>query len=76
MSGLVTGLQNRAQRFESASDLKKFPPNKLYLSLLGGFVFAWLQEKVSQMCLSCTLSGQRVGLFDEHMIINGDKCAR
>ena len=26
MSGLVTGLQNRAQRFESASDLNKKSP--------------------------------------------------
>ena len=25
MSGLVTGLQNRAQRFESASDLNNLP---------------------------------------------------
>ncbi len=25
MSGLVIGLQNRAQRFESASDLRAFP---------------------------------------------------
>ena len=28
MSGLVTGLQNRVQRFESASDLKNFIANR------------------------------------------------
>ena len=35
MSGLVTGLQNRLQRFESASDLKK----PFYKHLWRGFLF-------------------------------------
>ena len=35
MSGLVTGLQNRLQRFESASDLKK----PFYKHLWRGFSF-------------------------------------
>ena len=47
MSGLVTGLQNRAQRFESASDLNKKAPhyevlfpvfrNEPHKSVLGDF---------------------------------------
>ena len=36
MSGLVTGLQNRAQRFESASDLQK------NISLRGVFCFIYV----------------------------------
>ena len=34
MSGLVTGLQNRAQRFESASDLQR-----KHLTSWGAFLF-------------------------------------
>ena len=32
MSGLVIGLQNRAQRFESASDLNRKNANRLNIS--------------------------------------------
>ena len=39
MSGLVTGLQNRVQRFESASDLKNFIANRQLDRRLAFFIF-------------------------------------
>ena len=38
MSGLVTGLQNRAQRFESASDLQNSIANQLFFGWLAFFI--------------------------------------
>ena len=48
MSGLVTGLQNRLQRFESASDLKK----PFYKHLWRGFLFFTPFFTPSTICIS------------------------
>ena len=48
MSGLVTGLQNRAQRFESASDLQNSIANQLFCGWLAYFFdIVFISLKVS-----------------------------
>ena len=49
MSGLVTGLQNQLQRFESATDLRKVKN-----------VFGRLAQLVQSVCLTSRGSGVRI----------------
>ena len=49
MSGLVTGLQNRLQRFESASDLQ----NPFYTAVWRGFTFFTPKSTLKMDCISC-----------------------
>ena len=46
MSGLVTGLQNRLQRFESASDLTKTALETLLTLFFFCFVIYWGLQKI------------------------------
>ena len=56
MSGLVTGLQNRVQRFESASDLQNNVANRLFgwryffASLSSGYLYQ------KRLLINCGLS--------------------
>ena len=51
MSGLVTGLQNRLQRFESASDLS-FLENLCKPSIYRGFSFNYIHIYIQTLLLS------------------------
>ena len=51
MSGLVTGLQNRLQRFESASDLS-FLENLCKSKVYRGFSFNYIQIYIQTLLLS------------------------
>ena len=64
MSGLVTGLQNRAQRFESASDLNIFQgASKFFLKHLVILAFALISLDINDIeCYSIHFGSSHFGV--------------